>query len=89
MCFLFFNSGLCIAKPYEIQVMKDFFIDLKLPYSVVRNEQVEIRAILFNYGNARIKVRASLSHFLSPILHLHQCIRLGIHPVQTLTNKDV
>ncbi|XP_073478918.1 venom factor-like isoform X2 [Aquarana catesbeiana] len=56
------NKGLCIAKPYEIQVMKDFFIDLKLPYSVVRNEQVEIRAILFNYANARIKVKVEFTH---------------------------
>uniref|UniRef100_A0A8C3JYF4 Complement C3 n=1 Tax=Calidris pygmaea TaxID=425635 RepID=A0A8C3JYF4_9CHAR len=36
------NKGLCVADPYEITVMKDFFIDLRLPYSVVRNEQVEI-----------------------------------------------
>ncbi|XP_077326606.1 venom factor-like [Lithobates pipiens] len=56
------NKGLCIAKPYEIQVMKDFFIDLKLPYSVVRNEQVEIRAILFNYGNSKIRVKVEFTH---------------------------
>ncbi|XP_075715285.1 A.superbus venom factor 1-like [Rhinoderma darwinii] len=56
------NKGICVSKPYEIQVMKDFFIDLKLPYSVVRNEQVEIRAILYNYGNDRIKVRVEFTH---------------------------
>ncbi|XP_063787127.1 A.superbus venom factor 1-like [Pseudophryne corroboree] len=54
------NKGICVAKPYEILVMKDFFIDLKLPYSVVMNEQVEIRAILYNYGNSDIKVRSEL-----------------------------
>ncbi|RLV63656.1 hypothetical protein DV515_00018051, partial [Chloebia gouldiae] len=43
------TPGLCVADPYEITVMKDFFMDLRLPYSVVRNEQVEIRAILYNY----------------------------------------
>ncbi|CAN8174236.1 unnamed protein product [Coccothraustes coccothraustes] len=43
------TKGLCVATPYEITVMKQFFIDLRLPYSVVRNEQVEIRAILYNY----------------------------------------
>lgn len=36
--------------------MKEFFIDLRLPYSVVRNEQVEIRAILYNYWKNKIKV---------------------------------
>ncbi|KAM3924658.1 A.superbus venom factor 1-like [Leptodactylus fuscus] len=56
------NKGLCIAKPYEIQVMKDFFIDLKLPYSAMRNEQGEIRAVLYNYGSEKIKVRVELTH---------------------------
>ncbi|XP_040271047.1 venom factor-like [Bufo bufo] len=56
------NKGLCVAKPFEIQVTKDFFIDLKLPYSVVRNEQVEIRAILYNYGTHKIKVRVDFTH---------------------------
>ncbi|MEE6519376.1 hypothetical protein FKM82_031161, partial [Ascaphus truei] len=54
--------GICIAQPYEIQVMKNFFIDLRLPYSVVRNEQVEIRAVLYNYGNNKIKVRVDWSY---------------------------
>ncbi|CAM2095203.1 unnamed protein product, partial [Caretta caretta] len=49
------SKGLCVADPYEITVMKDFFIDLRLPYSVVRNEQVEIRAILYNYRDRTIK----------------------------------
>ncbi|XP_068130212.1 complement C3 [Hyperolius riggenbachi] len=56
------KKGLCVAKPYEIQVFKDFFVDLRLPYSVVRNEQVEIRAVLYNYGNDRIKARVEFTH---------------------------
>uniref|UniRef100_A0A8C3XTP9 Uncharacterized protein n=2 Tax=Chelydra serpentina TaxID=8475 RepID=A0A8C3XTP9_CHESE len=56
------TKGICVAEPYEIKVMKDFFIDLRLPYSVVRNEQVEIRAILYNYRNQKIKVRLELLH---------------------------
>ncbi|XP_069783441.1 complement C3-like [Narcine bancroftii] len=50
------NEGLCIAQPYEITVLKDFFIDLQLPYSAVRNEQVEIRAVLYNYHDKEIEV---------------------------------
>ncbi|KAK1342821.1 hypothetical protein QTO34_015588 [Cnephaeus nilssonii] len=38
------RKGICVADPYEVTVVQDFFIDLRLPYSVVRNEQVEIRA---------------------------------------------
>ncbi|XP_072255537.1 A.superbus venom factor 1-like [Pyxicephalus adspersus] len=56
------NKGICVSQPFDIQVMTNFFIDLKLPYSVVVNEQVEIRAILNNYGSNRIKVRVDLSH---------------------------
>nr|AAW69835.1 complement component C3 [Notamacropus eugenii] len=54
------TKGICVADPYEITVMQDFFIDLRLPYSVVRNEQVEIRAILYNYGENPLKVRVEL-----------------------------
>ncbi|XP_031755349.1 complement C3 [Xenopus tropicalis] len=56
------NKGLCVAPPHEIKAMKDFFIDLKLPYSVVRNEQVEIRAVVHNYNSNRIKARVEFSY---------------------------
>ncbi|KAM9312068.1 complement C3 [Gastrophryne carolinensis] len=49
------GKGLCVSEPYSIVVLKDVFLDLKLPYSVVRNEQIELRAIIYNYGNSRIK----------------------------------
>ncbi|XP_058026888.1 complement C3-like [Ahaetulla prasina] len=56
------TKGICVAEPYEITVMKDFFIDLRVPYSVVRNEQVEIRAVLYNYADEDIYVRVELLH---------------------------
>ncbi|NXF41823.1 VCO3 factor, partial [Nyctibius bracteatus] len=56
------TKGLCVADPYEITVMKEFFIDLRLPYSVVRNEQVEVRAILYNYWMYDITVRVELMY---------------------------
>uniref|UniRef100_A0A8C5N1A2 Complement C3 n=1 Tax=Leptobrachium leishanense TaxID=445787 RepID=A0A8C5N1A2_9ANUR len=56
------QKGICVSEPYDIFVMKDFFIDLRLPYSVVRNEQVEIRAVLYNYGNENIKVKVFLTY---------------------------
>uniref|UniRef100_A0A8C7E4H5 Complement C3 n=1 Tax=Naja naja TaxID=35670 RepID=A0A8C7E4H5_NAJNA len=54
------TKGICVAEPYEITVMKVFFIDLQMPYSVVKNEQVEIRAILHNYADKDIYVRVEL-----------------------------
>ncbi|XP_070597682.1 A.superbus venom factor 1-like isoform X2 [Erythrolamprus reginae] len=54
------TKGICVAEPYEITVMKEFFIDLEVPYSVVKNEQVEIRAVLHNYAEEDIYVRVEL-----------------------------
>ncbi|XP_072104233.1 venom factor-like [Mobula birostris] len=56
------TKGICVAEPYDIRVMKNFYIDLRLPYSAVRNEQVEIRAILYNYNNADIQVRVEFPY---------------------------
>ncbi|XP_059409012.1 complement C3-like [Carassius carassius] len=49
------NLGMCVADPFEITVKKDFFINLKMPYSAVRNEQLEIKAVLHNYSNRKLK----------------------------------
>ncbi|CAM2109876.1 unnamed protein product [Caretta caretta] len=43
------DKGLCVSEPYEVTVKVPFFIDLRLPFSVVRNEQVELRAVVYNY----------------------------------------
>ncbi|KAG2468834.1 CO4 protein, partial [Polypterus senegalus] len=45
------DKGFCIANPKEIRVFKKIFISLRLPYSVKRYEQLEIRAVIFNYGS--------------------------------------
>ena len=50
-----------MADPLEVIVRKDFFIDLKLPYSAVRGEQLEIKAILHNYSPGPITVSLSYS----------------------------
>ncbi len=55
MC-LFHLKGICVAEPEEMVVFKDFFIDLKMPYSVVRGEQLEIKAIIHNYTPNNLKV---------------------------------
>ncbi|KAL1276209.1 hypothetical protein QQF64_035832, partial [Cirrhinus molitorella] len=47
--------GICVAEPEEMVVYKSFFIDLKMPYSAVRGEQLEIKAIIHNYTPDRLK----------------------------------
>ncbi|XP_014873774.1 complement C3-like [Poecilia latipinna] len=54
------THGLCVAKPLKIITWKPFFIDLRLPYSAVQGEQLEIRAILHNYDDNPITVRIEL-----------------------------
>uniref|UniRef100_A0A3Q1ETH9 Complement C3-like n=1 Tax=Acanthochromis polyacanthus TaxID=80966 RepID=A0A3Q1ETH9_9TELE len=54
------THGICVADPLEIVVRKKFFIDLRLPYSAVRGEQLEIKAVLHNYTPGNITVRVDL-----------------------------
>ncbi|KAM4584160.1 complement C3-like [Odontesthes bonariensis] len=55
------THGICVGESLEVIVRKDFFIDLRLPYSAVRGEQLEIKAILHNYSPDIITVRVDLS----------------------------
>ncbi|KAM3911435.1 complement C5-like [Leptodactylus fuscus] len=56
------DKGICVADPVQITVFKDLFIDVQLPYSVVRGEQVEIQVTVYNYKTYRVKgcVRVSV-----------------------------
>ncbi|XP_070847577.1 venom factor-like [Chaetodon trifascialis] len=54
------HTGFCVAEPYNVKAWKQFFVDLKLPYSVARNEQVEIKAVIHNYGYDDLHVRVVL-----------------------------
>ncbi|XP_047433327.1 complement C3-like isoform X3 [Mugil cephalus] len=54
------THGICVADPLEIIVRKNFFIDLRLPYTAVRGEQIEIKAVLHNYYSDLLTVRVDL-----------------------------
>uniref|UniRef100_A0A8C0P4C6 Complement C3 n=1 Tax=Canis lupus familiaris TaxID=9615 RepID=A0A8C0P4C6_CANLF len=56
------GKGLCVSDPFELTVMKSFFVDLKLPSSVVRNEQIQIQAVLYNFRRQKVKVRVEFPH---------------------------
>ncbi|XP_035166945.1 complement C3-like [Oxyura jamaicensis] len=43
------QKGFCIVDPHTFDVFKDFFVSLRLPYSVKRHEQLEIKAVVYNY----------------------------------------
>ncbi|XP_067296789.1 complement C3-like [Pseudorasbora parva] len=66
------THGICVADVHEMTVMKNFFIDLKIPYSAVRNEQIEIKAIIHNFYSRKVKVRVELKEtkdICSPASH--------------------
>ncbi|XP_043533926.1 complement C4-A-like isoform X1 [Chiloscyllium plagiosum] len=63
---MFNNKGFCVAEPKTIKVFKPFFISLRLPYSVKRNEQLEVRAVLYNYHDEKIKVKV----YMKPVDNL-------------------
>uniref|UniRef100_A0A8D3CPR0 Complement component c3a, duplicate 5 n=1 Tax=Scophthalmus maximus TaxID=52904 RepID=A0A8D3CPR0_SCOMX len=50
------THGICVGEPLKVIVRKEFFIDLRLPYSAVRGEQLEVKAILHNYSPDDVRV---------------------------------
>ncbi|KAK9962381.1 hypothetical protein ABG768_007751 [Culter alburnus] len=50
------TKGFCIAEPKPLRVFKDFFLSVNLPYSVKRNEQLQIKAVVYNYKQESLKV---------------------------------
>ncbi|KAM6471227.1 venom factor-like isoform 2-T2 [Liasis olivaceus] len=84
------TKGICIADPYEIMVKQDFFIDLRLPYSIVRNEQVAIRAVVYNYAKWTFNVRVDLVYNEKLCSSSTRTDRLRQHiTVQAGTSHDV
>ena len=49
------QTGLGLATPLRIVSEKNFFVTLKMPYSVKRGEQVSLVATVFNYDESGIK----------------------------------
>lgn len=54
--FFFFSPGFCIAMPKPLRVFQDFFLSVNLPYSVKRNEQLQVKAVVYNYKEESLKV---------------------------------
>lgn len=56
--------GICVADPLTFTVFKDLFLDVQLPYSVVRGEQVQIKVIVYNYQPYKVMVMMACIFFL-------------------------
>ncbi|XP_071802059.1 complement C3-like isoform X1 [Asterias amurensis] len=51
---------MCVAEPAKLRVRPLFFLDLALPYSVKRLEQIEIIVTVFNYAEEELPVSVRL-----------------------------
>lgn len=51
------ETGLGLTTPLKIVTKKNYFVSLKMPYSVKRGEQVSLLVTAFNYHNEEIRVR--------------------------------
>ncbi|KAI1232200.1 hypothetical protein IHE44_0007266 [Lamprotornis superbus] len=49
------DKGICVAAPLEMQVVKDIFLSIYVPYSVVRGEQIELKGSVYNHKASAIK----------------------------------
>lgn len=50
------HTGLGLARPLYIRAFQQFFVSLRVPYSVQRGEQFSVIATVFNYGEFNTKV---------------------------------
>ncbi|XP_059930638.1 alpha-2-macroglobulin-like [Gadus macrocephalus] len=53
------EQGFGLASPKELVVFQPFFLDLSLPYSIIRGENLELKATVFNYQSSCIMVSVS------------------------------
>ncbi|CAN8017145.1 unnamed protein product, partial [Ixodes persulcatus] len=54
------SGGICASEPLKIVTFKNVFVEINVPYSVRKNEQVEIPATVYNYGQKTIKAKVAL-----------------------------
>ncbi|KAJ3590699.1 hypothetical protein NHX12_008648 [Muraenolepis orangiensis] len=65
------EEGFGLAPPKELVVFQPFFLELSLPYSVIRGENLELKATVFNYQSSCIMVHHPLE--VTVILQTFTC----------------
>ncbi|KAK2917021.1 hypothetical protein Q8A67_001395 [Cirrhinus molitorella] len=64
------SKGFGLAPPVQLTVFQPFFLELSLPYSIIRGESFELKATVFNYLSKCIMVKVipapSLDFTLKP-----------------------
>ncbi|XP_002916001.1 complement C5 [Ailuropoda melanoleuca] len=55
------DSGICVADTLKAQVFKDVFLEMNIPYSVVRGEQIQLKGTVYNYRTFGIRFCVRMS----------------------------
>ncbi|XP_026110622.1 alpha-2-macroglobulin-like [Carassius auratus] len=53
------SKGFGLAPPVQLTVFQPFFLELSLPYSIIRGESFELKATVFNYLSKCIMVKVT------------------------------
>ena len=56
------DTGLGLSLPTSLQAFQPFFVELTMPYSVIRGEAFNLKATVLNYLSKCIRVNSSLSY---------------------------
>ncbi|XP_017307260.1 complement C5 [Ictalurus punctatus] len=56
-----FNNGICVADPLRLSVQQAVSVDVPLPYSLVRGEQIELKGSVYNEYDKEITYSVTLS----------------------------
>uniref|UniRef100_A0A673U5T1 Complement C5 n=1 Tax=Suricata suricatta TaxID=37032 RepID=A0A673U5T1_SURSU len=55
------DSGICVADTLKAQVFKDVFLEMNIPYSVVRGEQIQLKGTVYNYRMSGMRFCVKMS----------------------------
>ncbi|XP_076999393.1 complement C5 [Tamandua tetradactyla] len=55
------DSGICVADTLKAVVFKDVFLEMNMPYSVVRGEQIQLKGTVYNYKTSGIMFCVKIS----------------------------
>ncbi|XP_016069153.1 PREDICTED: complement C5 [Miniopterus natalensis] len=55
------ESGICVSDTVKSKVFKDVFLEMNIPYSVVRGEQIELKGTVYNYRMSGIGFCVTMS----------------------------
>ena len=68
------NGLFGVAEPASLRVFSPIFLEVSLPYSVVRNEQFAVKATVFNYNERVPLADVSFSGNLTKIVSYKWCL---------------